>query len=224
MPMSYQKMKLLTPTLALLLSVSVFCQNSELKTIRATESKEAEKLADYINGELWGYHSGSIGSPNSSSTLMSQGGNSYNIENVYDLDLTTAWVEGVDGLGIGESFEFKIQYQDGQKFGSPYNFYGIIEVFNGYCKSEKHWIENSRVKKLKVILNDEPVCLIELVDTWQYQSVDIRQFFREPNWFPNAPFQIENNDVLRFEILETYKGTKYSDTAISEFVADSPPN
>jgi hypothetical protein len=223
-PFGDETMKFLGVLALTLFSTSVFGQNSELQIISAIESKEAEKLTDYINGELWGYHSGPIGNPSTSSTLKSQGTNSYQIKNVYDLDLTTAWVEGVEGTGIGESFEFKIQYRENEQFGSPYHFYGIIEIFNGYCKSEKLWTENSRVKKLKVFLNAQPICLIELIDTWQYQSVDIRQFFKEPNWFPNAPYEIKNNDVLKFEILEIYQGTKYLDTAISEFVADSPPN
>lgn len=217
-------MKYLAPFIVALYSVSASGQGTDLITIRAKEYKNAKKLADYITGELWGYHSGPIGIPKASTTLKAQGANSFPIKNVSDLDITTAWVEGADGPGIGEYFEFKIKYKDGEQFGSPYTFYGILEIFNGYCKSEKHWLENSRVKKLKVLLNDHPICFIELVDTWQYQTVDIRQFFKDPNWFPNAPFQIKDNDRLKFEILEIYKGTKYMDTAISEFVADSPPN
>lgn len=199
-------------------------QISELPTIHSVENKIAENLVEIIDGELWGYHSTPIGAPSASSTLKSQNSNSYDIENIHDIDLTTAWVDGDESYGIGESFEFKIRYSDSEHFGSPYNFYGIIQIFNGYCKSERHWIENSRVKTLKMSLNEQAICFIELVDTWQYQSVDVRKFFREPNWFPNAPFQIENNDVVRFEIIDIYKGSKYKDTTISEFIADSPPN
>lgn len=100
----------------------------------------------------------------------------------------------------------------------------VIGVFNGYWKSEKHWSENSRIKTLKMCFNDKPVYFIQLADSWQYQRVDLRKFFKEPTVFPDAPFEAKDGDTLRFEILEVYKGTKYKDTGLSEFVFGSPGN
>ena len=68
------------------------------------------------------------------------------------------------------------------------------------------------------------VCLIELVDTWQYQRLDLRKFFKEPNFYPNGEIEAKDGDKLKFEIIDVYKGTKYKDTGLSEFVFESPGN
>lgn len=214
----------------ILISDFAFGQNAKLETVYAVESASSDysyvdKLDDLINGEFWGFHSGPIGIPKAESTLKSQGQNDYKIENIHDLDLTTAWIEGNPDYGIGESFTIEFDWkEDYQGFGRVYNFYGVIEVFNGYCKSEKHWIENSRIKTLKMYYNDKPICLIELVDTWQYQRLDLRKFFNEPNFFPNGEIYAKDGDKLKFEIHDVYKGTKYKDTGLSEFVFESPNN
>jgi len=207
-----------------------FGQDKELEIIKSSwtsseGTENEESLEDWINGEFWGFHSGPIGIPFASSTLKPQSNNDYKVENIHDLDLTTAWIEGNEDFGIGESFSIEFSFkEDYEGFGKVYNFYGIIELFNGYCKSEKHWAENSRIKRLIMFFNEAPVCFIELADTWQYQTLDLRKFFKEPNYFPNAPFEIKNGDKLRFEIVEVYKGTKYKDTALSEFVFQSSGN
>jgi len=214
----------------ILISNLAFGQSKNLETIYAVESDSSDyshvdKLDDLINGELWGFHSGPIGIPKTKSTLQSQGQNNYKIENIHDLDLTTAWIEGNSDYGIGASFIIEFDWkEDYEGFGKVYNFYGVVEIFNGYCKSEKHWAENSRIKTLKMYYNDNSVCLIELVDTWQYQRLDLRKFFKEPNLFPNADIDAKDGDKLRFEIIDVYKGTKYKDTGLSEFVFESSGN
>jgi len=214
----------------ILISNLAFGQKANLKTVYTVESastdySHVDKLDDLINGERWGYHSGSIGIPKATSTLESQGQNDYKIENIHDLDLTTAWIEGTSDYGIGESFTIEFDWKDeNEGFGKVYNFYGMIEIFNGYCKSERHWAENSRIKTLKMSYNGRPVCLIELVDTWQYQRLDLRKYFKEINLFPNGEVDAKDGDKLQFEIIDIYKGTKYKDTALSEFVFESPGN
>lgn len=214
----------------ILISIIALGQNENLETIYAIESDSSDysrvdNLKDLINGERWGFHSGAIGIPKAESTLKSQGKNDYNIENIHDLDLTTAWIEGNPHYGIGESFTIEFNWkEDYEGFGKVYNFYGVIEIFNGYCKSEKHWIENSRIKTLKMYYNDRPVCLIELVDTWQYQRLDLRKFFKDSNFFQNGEIVAKDGDKLKFEVIDVYKGTKYKDTGLSEFVFESPGN
>lgn len=216
--------------LFLLISHLTFGQTEQLETVTAVESgiakySHVDKLEDLIIGERWGFHSGAIGIPKASSTLPNQGDINYKIKNIHDLDLTTAWIEGKPDYGIGESFTIEFNWkEDYEGFGKVYNFYGVIEIFNGYCKSEKHWVENSRIKTLRMYFNDQPVCLIELNDTWQYQRLDLRKFFKEPTFFPDGPLEPKDGDKLKFEILEVYKGTKYKDTALSEFVYESPGN
>lgn len=208
------------------LSNIVFGQNQDLEVVYAVESEISDyshvgNLSDLINGERWGFHSGPIGIPSASSTLESQGENNYKIENIHDLDLTTAWIEGKPDYGIGEfltiEFNWKEEYEG---FGKVYNFHGIIEIFNGYCKSEKIWAENSRIKTLKMYYNEQPICIIELVDTWQYQQLDLKKFFTFPKYKINA----KDGDKLKFEIIDVYKGTKFKDTGLSEFVFQSTGN
>ncbi len=214
----------------ILLSNFAFGQNDSLEIVFAIESDTSDyshvsKLSDLINGEDWGFNSGAIGTPSASSTLESQGDNHYEIENIHDLDLTTAWVAGKSDYGIGESFAFEFNWkEDYEGFGKAGNFYGVIEIFNGYCKSEKIWTENSRIKTLKMYYNNNPICLIELVDTWQYQRLDLKKFFKEPGYFPNGKIEAKVGDQLKFEIIDVYKGTKYKDTGLSEFVFESPGN
>lgn len=205
-------------------------RTQDFETIYAIESdpsdySHVEKLDDLINGELWGFHSGAIGIPKAESTLKSQGQIDYSIENIHDLDLTTAWIEGASEYGQGESFTIEFDWKkEHEGFGEIHSFYGVVEIFNGYCKSEKHWTENSRIKTLKMFYNETPICLIELVDTWQYQRLDLRKFFKEPDSFPDGKVLAKDGGILKFEIMDVYKGTKYTDTAISEFVFESSGN
>lgn len=176
-----------------------------------------------VDWQMW---SKPIGTPHATSSLTAQGKNKYLITNLIDYNLNTAWVEADTGYGVGESFSFTINYQDGASFATAYEFYGVINIFNGYCKSLKTWEENSRVKSLKVSLNNKSICYIQLLDTWQFQSVDISMLFknRYMNTNMQAPHEIKQGDSLKFEIVEVYAGSKYKDTAISAFFAEGAKN
>lgn len=134
-----------------------------------------------------------------SSFLPPQNGNTYFPSNAHDFNLRTAWVEGVKGYGIGEYIEYYFEAL------SPR--ITEIKVYNGYFKSEKAWEDNSRVKKFKLYINNNPYAILELQNT---RAVQI---------FKVEPLQskIKNKDlVLKFEILEVFKGKKWDDVAISE--------
>lgn len=147
--------------------------------------------------------------------------NSYGPWNTEDRDLRTAWIPDSRKREIGEYIEFLFCFPDyAPKYGAVYQFEGGCLIANGYCKSEKAWKENSRVKKLKVYYNDKAICYVELKDSWYIQDFDLRKFFknRSSNTYLEAPYEILNGDRLRFEIVEVYKGSKYKDVAISEFL------
>ena len=133
-----------------------------------------------------------------SSELNAINNNSYAGKNIIDFNTKTAWVEGVKGDGIGEWIE--INYED---WITPIR---VINFYNGYCKNEKTWKENGRVKKIKLYVNNRAYAVLNLKDTMLCQGfcIDI------------------GDDVvinkLKFEILEVYKGEKYEDTAISEIL------
>ena len=216
------KTNLTTKLLFLLFLFSLPAHSQGLEVITITTAKEgdfsfAQSLEEIHSGEKWGWHSGKIGNATTTSTLESKHVSNYRVENLHDLDLKTAWVEGDSNYGIGQSFSFTLSSEEPFNFKS---FNGVVEVFNGYCKSESIWKANSRVRMLKMYYNDIPVCLVELADTWQYQSFTINKFFVSHK-YPDAPFTLSDGSRLKFEIIDVYAGDKYRDVAISEFVTPS---
>lgn len=154
----------------------------------------------YTEGASW-YDMASVAAIYASSSLNSQGSNSYRAANIHDFNHETAWVEGVSGHGIGEYVVYEFEMSNPRVT--------TVYVFNGYVKSAKAWRANSRVKKLKVYYNDSPIAILELQDSRTIQAFDIGVVGRTgsgPRW------------SLKFEILEVYPGSQYQDTAISELM------
>ncbi|NDV56566.1 Hint domain-containing protein [Bacteroides sp. 519] len=121
----------------------------------------------------------------------------YKAENAHDFSLYTAWVEGVDGYGIGESITYLFPE------GNPP--VTLVEIYNGYMKSDQAWQNNSRVKQLKFYINGEPYALLNLKDTKALQVFEI------------GTHHVEKGRLcFKFEITDVYKGDKYDDVAISE--------
>lgn len=177
----------------------------------------AKSLTELQTEEKWGWHSGQLGKTASSSELKSTGVIKYCAKNLSDLDLKTAWVEGVEGYGVGEYFTITI---DEGYIPNTITFNGQFEIFNGYCKDEKTWAENSRVKTLKIYHNEKLLFIVNLKDSWQLQSFDIWPYMVHPSNKKGFIF-LRKGDTLKVEIGSVYKGSKYKDTAISEFVTPS---
>ena len=160
------------------------------------------------------YCGGGPDSISASSYLKSESENiSYKPKNIHDLNFETAWVEGVDGYGIGEYVTYYFR-QNSPRITD-------ILIANGYVKTEKSFRENSRVKKLKMYINDKPFAFLNLKDS---RNVQIFKF--DPIGRPHSDNDDRNildelpNWTMKFEILEVYKGDKYDDTAISEIYFD----
>lgn len=156
----------------------------------------------YSNSLCSWYKSGSISRNYATSSLSSQGNNSYSAENIHDFNHRSAWVEGVKGYGVGESVVYEFAYN------SPR--IRTVYILNGYVKSESAWKANSRVKKLQVYYNDESIAILELQDS------------RSLQWFNIGDVEKtgKNPTYLQFVILEVYPGAKYQDTVISEIFFD----
>ena len=136
-----------------------------------------------------------------SSRLKSQGKNSYNEENLHDFSYKTPWVEGADGYGEGEWGEYT--------FTANSPRITEIRIANGYVKSQTAWQNNSRVKKLKVYVNNKPYAFLNLEDSRSEQTFKIAPLTdKKKQW------------TMKFEIVEVYKGEKYDDTALSEIYFD----
>lgn len=173
-------------------------------------SKCDETMAGYWNileeGCNW-YCGGGPKEVTASSHLKSQGNNTYNPDNAHDLSYETAWVEGVAGYGIGEHL--------------VYTFEGAspriteINVVNGYVKSKSAYENNSRVKKLKVYLDNKPFVILNLKDIRGVQSFKFKPIGGDWKIGQDLP-----DRTMKFEILEVYKGLKYDDVAITEIYFD----
>lgn len=140
-----------------------------------------------------------------SSSLKPEGKITYEAAHLVDGKLKSAWSEGAEDVGVGTTFAFKVGPPD----TSRASFEGGFHVFNGYGASAAVWKKNARVKKLKVSLNGKEVATVELEDTMALQTVLLTDAF---------PRQLKEGDVLQFELVEVYPGSKYKDTVLSEFV------
>jgi len=136
-----------------------------------------------------------------SSVLPPSNNLDYVPENIHDFSLRTAWVEGKAGYGIGESITFRFA-----KNSPPVT---AVEIFNGYMKSDILWQANSRVKQLKLYIDDKPYAILNLKDIKSKQIFNI-----------DTLQGTENDLFLKFEIVDVYKGDKYDDVAISEIEFD----
>jgi hypothetical protein len=125
-----------------------------------------------------------------SSTLKGQASKAYGINNLSDNNPMTAWVEGVEGYGIGEWFEVK---------GITVN-----AIYNGYQSSPENWKNNSRVKRFKVYMDGHPICFLDLTDEMGVQRFELPH---HTNW--------EDKLNFKFEIVEVYQGDKWADVCIS---------
>jgi hypothetical protein len=187
------------------------------KAAQSGDRAYAGSLTDLQTSEAWGMHSGAIGSVEASSQLAGQRDNTYGPQNLSDLDLKTAWVEGANGLGKGVTLTFICAEALPT---SIRDFNGELEIFNGYCKSEKTWQANGRVQRLRVSVNGQPLCHIALQDTWQYQHVDLSHLITGEAHRTGAVI-LKADDQLQFEIEAAYPGESYEDVALSELVTPS---
>lgn len=138
----------------------------------------------------------------SSSHLKSQAGNKYLAQQAFDFDISTAWVEGVQGNGEGETIQALINS------GRIHT----INIYNGYQKNITTFLNNARVKRLELSINNKPYAILHLEDKTGLQSFTI----------PEISTSGEKPVLFRFKILEVYPGEKYQDTAISAIIFDGP--
>ena len=153
-----------------------------------------------------------------SSTLNNS--ESYKSDNLCDGKIETAWVEGAKGDGIGEWVKVSIDaYSSLSEFTSTPFSLDEIAIMSGYGKSEKTWVENNRVKKLLVVAYSPRLSENEwVIYRLNLQDENKMQVFEIPNDKIGYSFTTMKK-VVWLKIEEVYKGTKYEDTCISEFVA-----
>lgn len=128
-----------------------------------------------------------------SSVLAPQYGFTYRPKNLVDTDLKTAWVEGKTGNGEGESLVVEL---------GGLRTVTAIQVMNGYHKNEKLFLANSRVQTAELQFSNGHHRNITLADAPGVQTLEVAG--QKAEW-------------VRFTIRTVYAGTKYKDTAITEF-------
>ncbi len=137
----------------------------------------------------------------SSSSILKDSPN-YSEQNIHDFDLLTAWVpKSKNGIGESISFHFKPK--------SPR--INAIVIYNGYLKTKQLYKDNARAKKIKLIIDNKTIAVLELEDTTASQRFEIDPILST----------IEGKDlVMTLEIMESYEGEKYTDLVISEINFD----
>ncbi|NJC27310.1 NADase-type glycan-binding domain-containing protein [Neolewinella antarctica] len=147
-----------------------------------------------------------------SSHLVASGNIDYRATNAHDDSYETAWVEGAPGPGIGE----KLSYH----FTATSPRVTEVIIINGYVKSAEAWQDNSRVKQLKLYVDNQPYALLNLEDSRREQSFTVEPIGTgdREDW---AAMENLPDWTLTFEIMSVYPGEKYpDDTAITELYFD----
>jgi hypothetical protein len=127
-----------------------------------------------------------------SSYLKATESNSYRATNLLDGDLTTAWNEGAEGVGLGEWVRFEFSQQ---------TELARLEIANGYQKDDERFAGNPRVKTIRIEYSTGTSQLVDLLDIKEFQTINTTRTAVE--W-------------LKLTIVSVYPGEEWEDTALSE--------
>lgn len=134
----------------------------------------------------------------SSSVRLAVQSNTYYPANAIDGKRSTAWIEGVDGPGLGEWIRFD--------FDRQINLHRIL-FQPGYFKSSPIWAENNRIQTLTAYFSDGSSRDLNFDDRMDSQKIDVGSV--KTRW-------------VKFVIKSVYYGTD-PDTAISEVAFEWEP-
>lgn len=124
-----------------------------------------------------------------SSSFLSEK-NKYPPENLSNVRMDKPWVEGVAGNGIGQNISMNWES----------NLCGIF-LINGFIsyKNPKLFLENNRVKKIRVFYGEKDSFDIDLADTPNPQFIKLPKYSRS----------------VCIEIMDIFPGSKWNDTCLS---------
>ena len=213
-----------------------------ISTCKVLVAQDWAELSMYYSNGVFVKATSELADPNQTDAWINE---RYGVINIVDGNYTTAWVEGVDGVGVGE-----VVYISASEKSNTLNIHA------GYGKTNDLYQKNSRVKKLALtyLVGVNPSGFVTEVATVFFAKPVSEQFFIELNDVDSLQtFALPLNSnqlltlkdevkrkyldqfdepiyqlavILRLEIAEVYKGTKYDDTCISElffndtFIAD----
>jgi hypothetical protein len=135
-----------------------------------------------------------------SSTLAAQGKHNYDVVNIKGdptREVSSPWVEGVEGDGVGESITLNVK--------RPLPLYGILIQPGYYDYDDKEpWLKNNRVAALEITLNDEHTFTENIPD----------EHFERPYLIRVRDYTKPVNKI-KLVIKGVYRGTQFRDTCIS---------
>jgi hypothetical protein len=151
-----------------------------------------------------------------SSTLPDQGSKHYGVANLTDGKLDTAWCEGKDGNGVGESLQVIVSPDPSTDRGGLW----ALAIAPGYASSAKSWTSNGRAKSFKVSLcNSDSVQTLSVKPTSWNHSLQLL----EPQEYHDGKMVETVQDLLREQkavclniSFASVEEGKYADACISE--------
>jgi len=147
-----------------------------------------------------------------SSQLGGKDPNRYAVKNAFDGDLQTAWVEGVPGVGVGESLFVELE--------KPERFSGFLLVA-GYARSAETLTQNSAPTSIELYADDVKVAAARIA--WQLElpegAPECRLGKGRLNFAPRMLLfsKVITAKKLELRITGAIKGTKFEDTGITEW-------
>lgn len=134
--------------------------------------------------------------------------NNHNGWRACDGNWDTAWVEGVDGPGLGEWLELNFRPWWNANGKNNYHLVNVfrISIVNGFGKNKALYFANNRVKRIELEFSDgskEEVVLQDGILEWQ--RIELKNKNIWASW-------------VKVTIKEVYKGKKYDDTCIGELM------
>ncbi len=149
--------------------------------------------------------------PKATSELLSNGKESYIAWHLHDDSYRTAWIEGVDGYGEGETVTYV--------FPPDQPAITDVIVLNGYLKSDACWHEYSRVKTLNMYVSDTLYAVLHLEDS-KYEQVFKVGPIGHTDRSDKEELAKKPEVRVRFELADHYPGDKYDATALTEIYFD----
>jgi hypothetical protein len=117
----------------------------------------------------------------------------YHKSYLFDHRTDFGWVEGAEGLGVGESVTILLERPTAIT---------ALEVWNGYQRSRDHFRKNARARQITLHIDDGKPIRLALKDKMGPQKIGLKA----------APV----GKKLRLQIEKVAKGTRYKDLVISE--------
>jgi hypothetical protein len=141
-----------------------------------------------------------------SSQLEPQQGKDYGADNLFDDNYSTAWVEGKNGLGIGETITIYLK--------EPTMVYGVL-IFNGYLASADLYNKNGKVTGVSVTYGEDSYTShnFYLYDIDDYDGVMGYEDYNVGIAYAAKPIV---TDKIVITIDDATAGSKYDDVCISE--------